>query len=139
MALGAGHGVHRYPGKFYQSLTKRLLAFAKAEFELEVLQDGVSVRDHLTQAEKSGRKKDPKYSIPELHPPPPPRVLNYLWGWFCELEQTRDSSGFGLSGIKYREILAWSLLTGRSPTPWEISVIKRLDMARLKIISENSK
>lgn len=57
--------------------------------------------------------------------------MAYLWGWFIELASARTSNGFGLNPISYVEIAAWARLTGREPSPWEVSLLKRMDGAAL--------
>lgn len=39
----------------------------------------------------------------------------------------RTSNGFGLNPLSFAEIQAWAALTGADPTPWEVSLLKRLD------------
>lgn len=54
-----------------------------------------------------------------------------VWGYFCELGAARGSSGFGPASISFTEIQAWSSLMGVQLTPWEVSMIRRLDVAFL--------
>jgi len=51
-----------------------------------------------------------------------------IGGWFGELSETRPS-GFGAGAITYAEIDAWARLTGRSPTRFEVYVLRRADAA----------
>lgn len=82
------------------------------------------------------RQRDPKARLPELHPDPPPRAILYLWGWFLELDSTRDIGGMGVRAIRYAEIQAWAALTGRSPRPEEIALIVRIDRLAVAISRE---
>lgn len=43
----------------------------------------------------------------------------------------RTSNGFGLNPLSFAEIQAWAALTGVEPTPWEVSLLKRLDAVTL--------
>lgn len=54
-----------------------------------------------------------------------------MWRWYCELGGSRTNNGFGLNPISYSEIKAWADLTGAEPTPWEVSLLKRLDQVTL--------
>lgn len=60
-----------------------------------------------------------------------PEGFEYLWEWFRELDAARGSSGFGANPIAFVEIDAWARLTMRSPTPWDVRVLKQLDIAYL--------
>lgn len=66
-----------------------------------------------------------------------PDEVAYIWAWFQELHAARGSSGFAPSPISYSEIFAWAQLTGREPEPWEIQVLKDIDMVYLgSIVTE---
>jgi hypothetical protein len=62
----------------------------------------------------------------------PPYEVEHLWHWFCDLSAVRTGSGFGANPIGYGEIEAWARLTGNDPTPWEVSVLRRMDIAALE-------
>ena len=64
----------------------------------------------------------------------PPEV-SHLWGWFWQLDQTRQSSGFGGLPITYGEISAWARLTGQQPRPWEVAGLIEMDAARRSALS----
>jgi hypothetical protein len=70
--------------------------------------------------------------------PEPPRLLGYLWVWFCELSSARSSNGYGLNPITFPEIYAWTRLMGVRPTPWETSVLRRMDAAVLSVLNKQS-
>lgn len=61
----------------------------------------------------------------------PPQLLDYLWGWFFELCTARSSNGWSANPLSYTEICAWALLMRTDPTPWEVSVLRRMDSAYL--------
>ena len=65
-----------------------------------------------------------------------PKELEHVWIWFLELTAARGSNGFGPNPISYAELQAWSLLTKQNPTPWEISLLKRLDKHYLIIMAK---
>lgn len=76
--------------------------------------------DHLSKiAEQTG-----DYS--ELEGPEFPEIVRHVWDWFLELNSAR-----GEGGISYSEIKAWLELTGRSITPFEVQLIKKIDIAFL--------
>ena len=62
----------------------------------------------------------------------PPLELEQVWRWYCELGSARTSNGFGLNPLSYTEIKAYADLTGVRMTPWEITLLKRLDTVTLK-------
>lgn len=68
-----------------------------------------------------------------------PDLGAYLWAWFVELSAARSGNGFGENPIGYTEIAAWAALTGRDLTPWEVSVLRRLDAVTLAAWAEKSK
>jgi hypothetical protein len=62
-----------------------------------------------------------------LQGPEYPEHLLYLVGWMRSLV---GRSGVGVSGaapLSYREVLAWSALTGNSPSPWDVDALMVLD------------
>jgi hypothetical protein len=74
--------------------------------------------------------------MPGLEPLELPADIAYLLGWFSELSAASGSGGFGASPIGYAEILAWAHLTRRTPTPFEIDVLRRIDSALLAVMNE---
>ena len=101
--------------------------FARHEFKLSRPgEDGVSLREKL---ESVGAKA--LQNAAEM-----PRALEHVWKWFVELSQARPS-GMGISPITFSEISAWVSLTGNQPTPWEVSLIRGLDIAYLKEMAAN--
>jgi hypothetical protein len=62
---------------------------------------------------------------------PAPEELAYLLGWFAELNVARGSNGFGLMPIPYAEIDAWARLTGVAPLPFEVWILRQLDLVFL--------
>lgn len=71
--------------------------------------------------------------------PEVPVFVSYLWRWFQELHAARQSSGFGVSVITYRDIEAWSNVTGVRLCPWEIDVIKAIDQEWLEAMATSDK
>lgn len=61
----------------------------------------------------------------------PPELLDYIWAWFFDLCIARSSNGWAANPISYTEIAAWAALTMADPTPWEVSVLRRMDSAYL--------
>jgi hypothetical protein len=75
---------------------------------------------------------------PELDPPPLPQEALFLWGYFIELHSTRGG-GMGPAAISYAEIEAWQRLTRRYLPSWQITAIKRMDQAFMRVESERQK
>ena len=65
-----------------------------------------------------------------------PYPLEYLWGWFHELNAGRGGTGFGPAKIGWADIMAWAQLTGNVPEPWEAFALMRLDVAYINAMSE---
>lgn len=65
--------------------------------------------------------------VPELDGPDVPGIVSHVFEWFMELHASRQQGP-----ISYSEIRAWSGLTGRQPSPFEIDLIKRLDLTYLE-------
>ncbi len=63
-------------------------------------------------------------------------IFNYIWLWFCELDNSRQVSEFGLSPLSYQEIDAWKRLTDKSLSSHDVNIIKRLDSLRIKMIKQ---
>jgi len=70
---------------------------------------------------------------PELLLPPLPGGVEHVWAWFIELDERRRLTMGGVEPIGWGDIKAWTELTDRSPTPWEVRLICRLDRARLTV------
>jgi hypothetical protein len=60
-------------------------------------------------------------------PPVPPPRLGHLCGWWRELTMGRPSGGFGIARLGWRELEAWSRLTGTRPSPIEQTLLLGLD------------
>jgi hypothetical protein len=108
VAPGRSRSLRRQPRKFYEGVAQELIGYARAS---------VAPR----------RVSDPL--------PKPPKLLGYLWVWFCELSSARTSNGYGLNPITFPEIDAWTCLMGVRPTPWETSVLRRMDAATLSVLN----
>lgn len=87
----------------------------------------MTLREHLASAEDQGGY------IPELHPDPPPELVEYIWQIFGELHSARANNGLATSALTYSEMEAWGRLTARQLTPFEVRTIKEIDNAFLKI------
>lgn len=94
-----------------------------------------AVSDHIASIERqTGRKVVVDGEVMEA--PDAPEVLWYLWEWYGELGTRRQSHGMGVNPISFAEIGHWARLTDRDPTPWEVSVLLRLDNAQLATLRE---
>jgi hypothetical protein len=81
--------------------------------------DGYSLRHGLEAAERASRKP-----IEKLHRKCP-GGLEYVWHWFIELSNSRTPG----SPISYRDIADWQSMTGIETMPWEVEMIKAMDLA----------
>jgi len=59
---------------------------------------------------------------PELIQPEISIQVLYLWRWFCEVSQGRQSAK-----LSWTELKAWTELTNKKPNEWEISTIRAID------------
>lgn len=69
----------------------------------------------------------------DLDGPEPPEQLAYLLGWFADLGSGRPPGFSGPAPLTWEGILAWATLTGVDPRPWEIALLRRLDLAYLDV------
>lgn len=85
--------------------------------------DGTTAREHLQAAAARGNAS----AQADLDAHPYPELLLYLVGWAQELV---GRSGVGMSGLaplSYREVEAWSRLTGHRPSAGEVEALMALD------------
>jgi len=68
--------------------------------------------------------------------PPLPEGFEYIWDWFKELDAARGSNGFGPAALSFVEIDAWARLTLRHPSPWDVAVLKILDVTYLNAMAK---
>lgn len=66
--------------------------------------------------------------VPALRIPPFPDPARHLWRAFLALQQTRGANYGVPSPITYVEILAYDTLMGDHLEPWEVSLVKVLDV-----------
>jgi len=93
-------------------------------------EDGTTKFDRLSHLENAtGKPHLPEILIPV--------DVQYLWDWFMDLNNARQS-GFGISPISYMELQAWAHMTGVQPTIWEVQVLKRIDLHLVGMINELS-
>lgn len=64
---------------------------------------------------------------PDLKPPVINNEILYIWDWFIELNSQRTSNGYGANPIQYIDIQAWSTLTKKNITAWEVKAIRYMD------------
>lgn len=112
------------PGKLYEDLTAKLVAFAEFEFELDKVVDGSTQREHLRGLwERTGVMPKTLANAPRC-----PAGLSYLWALFLRLRR-RCTPSMGVSRILYSDMAAFQAVTGIRLSPWEADAIERLDDA----------
>jgi hypothetical protein len=67
-----------------------------------------------------------------------PEALVYLWHWFLEI-MGGCASGFGPTAITWRDLEAWTFLTGIRLEPWEVAAILRLSNTYQRVRSAEMK
>lgn len=92
----------------------------------EELDDGGTRLSHFESAQKSG------VVVKELDYEPLPPICYDWWQWFCELNSGRQSNGMGVNVLSWGEIKAWCELLGNKLTPFDIQVIKQIDIEYVK-------
>jgi hypothetical protein len=88
-----------------------------------------TVGEHLAALGADG------FDVEQFRGPPAPAGVEYVVEWFAELSTARGSNGFSQSPITYAEIDAWARLTGRSLSPFEVDLLRVMDMQYLKVTS----
>lgn len=78
----------------------------------------------LSVARQTG--ENPKELI-ELTADPCPELLEHVYAMFWEVSASRGGNGYGPNPISYCEMQAWAQLTGQTPTPFEVGIVKELD------------
>jgi len=86
------------------------------------LDDGGTRRSHFEAAQKSG------FKVKELEHEDLDPFCDQWWQWFCELNSGRQSNGMGVNVLSWAELKAWTELTDNHPTPFEIHVLKLIDI-----------
>lgn len=91
-------------------------------------EDGSTRRQHLEIAWKAtGRIPQELADEPDF-----PTEVMYIWEWFDELNQARQSNGFSLNPLSYAEIMSWNSLGKINISPWEVKALKLLDRAYIE-------
>lgn len=65
-----------------------------------------------------------------------PALLAYVWEWFVEIRAGIAPNGMAPIAIGWRDLAAWSDLTGERLRPWEVRLLIRLSMLCAEIDSE---
>ena len=73
--------------------------------------------------------------MPIIEPEDPPRELRYVIDMWAELSSARQVTMGAHCPIGYVEIAHWALLTGRVVSAFDVSLIRSIDVAYLKGIS----
>ena len=93
-------------------------------------ESGVSLRENLEQVKRqTGR------TPPELETPRFPILLEPIWSAFISLSNSRNPSMSGVSPITFEQIKAWSDLTGNVLKPFDVELIKKLDLLYMRIMN----
>jgi hypothetical protein len=59
----------------------------------------------------------------------------YLWNAYQRIRRRTGGNGFGVSPIEWRDIDAFSRLSGMAFAPWEVVMLERLDDAFIKAMA----
>jgi hypothetical protein len=94
--------------------------------------DGVTLRDRLLQVYNSTGQYDSRLDLPTI-----PVELEYIMGWFWDIRNAVGGNGFGTNPISFSEIMSWCKLNDIQLTPWEVSVIRKLDTEYVNIVNKS--
>ena len=62
-------------------------------------------------------------------------LLSHVWSAFIALSGARSMGFSGPNPLSYEQIKAWKELTCNMLTPWEVELVKRLDVKYLGVSS----
>lgn len=75
-----------------------------------------------------------------LDTPEIPVAVEYLWVWFVELSSGRQPGAMGAPApLSWEGIDGWARMTGQTPSPWDISILKRLDEVYMESLVPKAK
>lgn len=75
----------------------------------------------------------------ELHVAPLPWHLEYLWGYFQELNRRRGSNGFGANPISDEQLGRWEDRKGFRLKDWEYRALLKADDAYMEFQAQAAK
>lgn len=121
-------------GQLPPFLIRRLAWWAEGQFRRsKVLPEGGTLQDAFDSFKRTFGKPHPE----DREDVEAPEALLYLYGWFWEMAQGRPFGPEGiLLPIPCTEIAAWCQLGGVRLHPWELTAIRALDTAFLKVAAE---
>lgn len=90
-------------------------------------QSGKTYRQQLKTVERQTGKRPSDLDGPEF-----PSAMSHIWSAFLDLSQTRGQGFSGPLAITYQEIRCYCDLTGIDMTPYEVKLVKRLDVIYLR-------
>jgi hypothetical protein len=67
------------------------------------------------------------YTLSTIDIPP---LIAHLWRWFWQLDQARQSSGYGPQALTYADVATWAAVMDEQPRPWEVTALMTMDAAR---------
>ena len=72
----------------------------------------------------------------DIDGPEVPLAGDRAWSIFLDLHATRGSNGFGPSPISFGEVESWSRLRREPVRPFELDIIRKLDVAYLTAVAK---
>ena len=96
--------------------------------------DGITLRERLLQVYNSNGAYDKRLDLPLI-----PFELEYLMGWFWDIRNAIGGNGFGANPISFSEMKAWCELNGIVLSPWEVSLLRKMDTEFIKISNESAR
>jgi hypothetical protein len=101
--------------------------------------DGVTKRDHLLNVLEQAPEDSDMYNsaLIELDEGPEiPYCIEHVWEWFWQIHKGRTNNMSGPNPLTWTDLLAWTVVTGIQVRPIEFEIIKEMDSAYLKYVSE---
>lgn len=99
--------------------------------------DGATEGEHSEANERIRRRLGKKGPSNVPQPPPFPKEVAYLWGWFLEVVQGLPANGMCPSPVAWTDLAAWSGLTGTELCPWEARALVALGDLRARVLAED--
>jgi hypothetical protein len=131
----AGGSLPGQPRKFREGLVDDLIAYAEHAFTLgKRTGDGATEGEHRVSAAAQWEKLGRKVKAGSIAKAPAfPEALRYLWHFFAEILNGCASSGWGPREITWRDLAAWSAMTGNSLKLWECRALMALSAVFVRV------
>lgn len=107
-------------------MIRQVLDYAEFEFNLDRPREGHTLRSRYQEA----ALQEPRWAVHLHNPVQLPQHFQYVLEWFFDLSNTGRTwrNGFP-SALSSTEIWSWCQLNGIVLEPWELRLLRRLDVS----------